>query len=174
MTQQYIAEVRIFGFNFAPIDWAQCNGQPMDISQNSALYAIIGTTYGGNGQTTFNLPNLQDRTAAGMGQGSGLMNWPLGGVFGEANHTLLIGEVPQHRHQATGAEVVFGLETAVPGSTSYPGRSRTGHPYSPAANSTLAPATIALAGGSLPHPNVQPVLVMNYCICLFGVFPPQS
>jgi|HubBroStandDraft_1064217.scaffolds.fasta_scaffold00266_26 microcystin-dependent protein len=174
MADQYIAEIRIFGFNFAPVSWAQCNGQPMDISQNSTLFNIIGTTYGGNGTTTFNLPNFQDRTAAGMGTGPGLRNWPLGGIFGEANHTLLAGEVPLHTHQATAGLAGTTVQVSSPTTTSYPGRPSNGFGYSTTANSTLAPATISLAGGSQPHNNIQPVLVMNYCIALFGVFPPQG
>ena len=112
MSNQYIAEIRIFGFNFAPLDWAQCNGQTVAVDQNSTLFQIIGSTFGGNGTTTFNLPNLQDLTAAGIGTGLGLRNWPLGATFGEANHTLLISEVPLHTHSATfggGVVVVVAL-----------------------------------------------------------------
>jgi microcystin-dependent protein len=175
MSSQYIAEIRVFGFNFAPIDWAQCNGQTIDISQNSTLFQIIGTTYGGNGQTTFNLPNLQDLTAAGMGTGLGLMNWPLGAMFGEANHTLITTEVPGHSHSATFASgVAFDAQKTTPSTTSYPGRAQANHAYSTAAGTTLAPATIASAGGSLPHNNIQPVQVLNYCIALFGIFPAHS
>ena len=175
MSNQYIAEVRVFGFNFAPIDWAQCNGQTLDISQNPTLFQIIGTTYGGNGQTTFQLPNLQDRTAVGMGTGAGRMNWPLGAVFGEANHTLLTAEVPGHTHSATfAAGVGFVDQKTTPSPTSFPGRAQANHAYSAAAGSTLAPATITAFGGSLPHNNIQPVLVLNYCIALFGIFPSQN
>jgi microcystin-dependent protein len=162
MSNQYIAEVRVFGFNFAPVDWAQCNGQTMDISQNTTLFTLIGTTYGGNGQTTFLLPNLQDLTAVGMGQGLGLRNWPLGATFGEANHTLLITEVPAHSHSVTvGAGVEFTQETR-------------GRAYAPSSNGTLNSGTIGPYGGSQPHANVQPTLALNYCIALYGVFPPQS
>jgi microcystin-dependent protein len=175
MSNQYVAEIRIFGFNFAPIDWAQCNGQTIAIDQNPTLFTIIGTTYGGNGTTTFALPNLQDRTAVGMGQGPGLMNWPLGASFGEANHTLLISEVPLHAHSATFGTAGAENETTTPSSISYPGRAQPpGRAYNTAASTMLAPATIGVAGGSLPHNNIQPVLVLNYCIALFGVFPPQN
>jgi microcystin-dependent protein len=175
MSDQYIAEIRIFGFNFAPADWAQCNGQIIDISQNTTLFQIIGTTYGGNGTTTFNLPNLQDHTAVGMGQGPGLRNWPLGATFGEANHTLLITEVPQHTHTATFAQGVANTDESInPGSTSYPGRAQKGREYSVSAPTTLAPITIGFAGGSQPHNNIQPVQVLNYCIALFGIYPSQS
>jgi microcystin-dependent protein len=174
MSNQYIAEIRAFGFNFAPIDWAQCNGQTIAIDQNATLFNIIGTTYGGNGTTTFNLPNLGDRTAVGMGQGPGLMNWPLGATFGEANHTLLINEVPLHGHSATFGIAGVENETTVPSSISYPGHAQGSRAYSTSATTTLAPTTIGPAGGSLPHNNIQPVQVLNYCIALFGVFPSQA
>jgi microcystin-dependent protein len=174
MSNQYIAEIRAFGFNFAPINWAQCNGQTIAIDQNVTLFQIIGTTYGGNGQTTFDLPNLQDQTAVGMGQGTGLRNWPIGAQFGEANHTLLSNEVPLHGHPATFGIAGVENETTVPSSISYPGHAQGSRAYSAAATTILAPATIGLAGGSLPHNNIQPVLVLNYCIALFGVFPSQA
>lgn len=174
MSNQYIAEVRAFGFNFAPIDWAQCNGQIIDISQNPTLYQIIGTTYGGNGQTTFALPNLQDLTPLAQGQGLGLMNWNLGETFGEANHTLLINEVPAHTHAASMAAAPAASKTTTPSSNSYPGEITRVNTYATAANSTLAAATIGRTGGSLPHPNIQPVQVLNYCIALYGVFPTQN
>jgi len=175
MSNQYIAEIRVFGFNFAPLDWAQCNGLTIAIDQNLTLFNIIGTTFGGNGTTTFNLPNLQDQTAAGMGQGPGLRDWPLGATFGEANHTLLISEVPLHAHSATfGAGVVFGDQKTTPSSTSYPARAQANRAYNTASSTTLAPATLPPFGGSQPHNNIQPVLVMNYCIALFGIFPPKS
>jgi microcystin-dependent protein len=175
MSQQYIAEIRAFGFNFAPVDWAQCNGQTMGIDQNPTLFNIIGTTYGGNGTTTFNLPNLQDRTPVGMGQGPGMMNWPLGLVYGEGAHTLLINEVPKHGHTANfAAGTAFTDELNSPTANCYPGRAQNGHAYLNAANSTLASAAVSLVGGSTPHNNVQPVLVLNFCIALYGVYPPQS
>lgn len=171
MSNQYIAEVRAFGFNFAPIDWAQCNGQIVDISQNPTLYQIIGTTYGGNGQTNFALPNLQDLTPLGQGQGLGLMNWSLGETFGEPNHTLLINEVPLHSHTASMALAPASSKTSAPGANSYPGEITRIAAYAKAANSILSQATIGNAGGSLPHPNLQPVQVLNYCIALYGVYP---
>jgi microcystin-dependent protein len=176
MSDAYIGEIRIFGFNFAPLDWAQCNGQTLGISQNTTLFQIIGTTYGGNGTSTFNLPNFQDLTAAGMGTGPGLRNWPLGGIFGETNHTLLVTEVPRHTHQATGAVVAIADLVPAPTATSYLGRTKgTAFAFSASPpNTTLAPTTISLTGGSQPHNNIQPVQVLNYCIALFGVFPPHA
>jgi microcystin-dependent protein len=174
MSDQYIGEIRMFGFNFAPSQWAKCQGQLLDISQNAALFSILGTTFGGNGQTNFGLPNLQDLTAVGMGQGLGLMDWGLGGVFGEPSHTLTINEAPQHTHTATAGEgVAFGVQTPAPTATSYLGREK-GGAYATTANTSLAAAVIGQTGNSLPHANIQPVLVMNYCIALTGVFPSRN
>jgi microcystin-dependent protein len=174
MSDQFIGEIRIFGFNFAPTQWAKCQGQLQSISQNAALFSILGTTFGGDGQSTFGLPKLQDLTAAGMGQGPGLLDWGLGGTFGEASHTLLINEVPQHTHTATAGEgVAFGNQTAAPTATSYLGREK-GGAYATTANTSLAGQVIGPTGNSLPHANIQPVLVMNYCIALFGVFPSRN
>lgn len=174
MSDQFIGEIRIFGFNFAASGWAKCQGQLQSISQNAALFSILGTTFGGNGQTTFALPNLQDMTVVGVGQAPGLLDWGLGGTFGEAAHTLLIGEVPQHTHTATAGDgVAFPAQAAAPTATSYLGREK-GGAYSASSNTTLAGAVIGQAGGSQPHANIQPVLVMNYCIALQGVFPSRN
>jgi microcystin-dependent protein len=173
MSQQYIAEIRVFGFNFAPLDWAFCSGDTVAISQNSTLYDVIGTTYGGNGTTTFVLPNLQNDIAVHQGQGVGLRNWPLGAMSGEANHILLISEVPSHTHQAmAGNDVAFASQKAAPTATSYLGREKGGS-YAATSNSTLAATAIGTAGGSQPHANQMPTLAMNYCIALFGIFPSQ-
>ena len=173
MSDQYVAEIRAFGFNFAPLDWALCNGQPMSIGQNQVLYSIIGATYGGDGVQTFNLPNLQDRTSVGMGQGQNLRNWPLGSVFGEANHTLVMNEVPAHTHNVTGgAGVAFAAELRTPDAATYFGR-WDGRSYSAASNTTLGAATVGTFGGSQPHENVQPSLALNFCIALFGIYPSQ-
>jgi microcystin-dependent protein len=175
MSDMYIAEVRIFGFNFAPIDWASCNGALLNINQNSTLFQIIGTTYGGNGQTTFGLPPLQDLTTVGMGQGPGLRNWPLGSTFGEVNHTLTIAEAPLHTHVATAATAPPASETKAPSANSYPGEIASRYSYSTnAPDSTLNAAAVGPAGGGQPHANIQPIQAMNYCIALFGVFPPHS
>lgn len=174
MSDQFIGEIRIFGFNFAASGWAKCQGQLQSISQNAALFSILGTTFGGNGTSTFALPNLQDMTVAGVGQGPGLLDWGLGGTFGEASHTLTIAEAPQHNHSATAGEgVQIPQQLATPTATSYLGREK-GGAYAATANTTLAGSVIGLTGGSTPHPNIQPVLVMNYCIALQGVFPSRN
>ncbi len=174
MSDQFIGEIRIFGFNFAASGWAKCQGQLQSISQNTALFSILGTTFGGNGTSTFALPNLQDMTVAGVGQGPGLLDWGLGGTFGEANHTLTINEVPQHTHTATAGDgVPIPQQLATPTATSYLGREK-GGAYAATSNTTLAGAVIGMSGGSQPHANIQPVLVMNYCIALQGVFPSRN
>ena len=173
MSNFYVAEVRVFGFTFAPVDWAKCNGTLIAISQNPTLFTVIGTTYGGDGVNTFALPNLQDQDVVGQGTGPGLRTWVLGATAGEAEHTLTINEVPGHTHQAVAGDgVAFASQTAAPSATSYFGRER-GGAYAATHNTTLAASVIGQAGGSLPHANNQPTLVMNYCIALFGIFPSQ-
>jgi microcystin-dependent protein len=174
MSEQYIAEIRAFGFNFAPIDWAQCNGQIIGIDQNTTLFNIIGTTYGGNGTSTFGLPNLQDRTPVGMGQQPGFSNWPLGALNGTPNVTLNINQVPLHGHTMTAGVVSTAEYITAPSANVYPGHTKSGQSYSLSSTSTMASAAVGVFGGSLPHDNVQPVLVLNFCIALYGVYPPQS
>jgi microcystin-dependent protein len=175
MSNQFLAEIRIFGFNFAPYTWAQCDGQSLPISQYAALYSIIGTNFGGNGQTTFNLPDMRDRTAVGAGQGLGLRSWQVGEMSGEATHTLQILEAPQHTHLATGGGgVAFANQTAAPTGSSYPGRGHLHPAYATSADTTLAAAAIGVTGGNQPHNNIQPVLVANYCIALQGIFPTRG
>ena len=173
MSNQYIGEIRAFGFNFAPLSWAFCNGQSIAIDQNAALFQILGTTYGGNGQTNFQLPDLQDLTTVSMGQGLGLRNWPLGQVFGEPAHTLIIGEVPQHGHTLTAGTVGPTEYVGTPTTASYPGKGKSGEAYSTAHNVIMGASAVGLYGGSLPHENIQPVQVLNFCIALYGVFPTQ-
>jgi len=174
MDNTFIAEIRPFGFNLAPLDWAFCAGQTISISQNNTLFAIIGTTYGGDGQSTFLLPNLQDRTTLGVGQGLGLRDWPIGATFGEANHTLLITEVPQHTHLATMAVAPESSLSPTPGTTSYPSGVNRIDNYATTANAVLNGAAIGTFGNSLPHNNVQPVQTLNFCISLYGIYPARS
>jgi microcystin-dependent protein len=174
MTNQFVGEIRVFGFNFAPVNWALCHGQLVAISQNTALFSILGTTYGGDGVSTFGLPNLQDRLATHVGQGPDLSNWVLGEIQGETSHTLTINEVPTHTHQAVGADgVAFAGQLAAPAANAYYGRER-GGAYANSANSTLHPSAIGFAGGSQPHSNTMPTLGMNYNIALFGIFPSRN
>ena len=175
MTEPFVAEIRIFGFNFAPKGWAVCNGQLMPISQNTALFSLLGTTYGGDGRSTFALPNLQGSAPMGWGQGPGLSDRVLGETGGSNAITLLDSEVVVHSHtlsaQAGAANQndptgkYFG--TVFGGGALY-------HAPGGAAPTTMAPQALAPSGGSLPHNNLQPYLTLNFCIALQGVFPPRT
>ncbi len=166
----FVAEIRIVGFNFAPSGWAQCNGQLLPISQNTALFSLLGTFYGGNGQSTFALPDLQGRAPVQPGQGPGLSIRDLGESSGVEFITLLSSEIPAHSHNI-GA-------TTLPGDVNLPtgnilARSSNVSAYN--ANNTplvqLSPLAITPTGSSLPHNNLQPYLTINFIIALQGVFP---
>ena len=174
MSSPFVAEIRIFGFNFAPTGWALCDGQLLPISQNTALFSLLGTTYGGDGKTTFALPDLQGCTAMHAGQGPGLSQRFLGETGGEEFVTLLQSEFPAHNHNV--------MARATPGTLTGPapdrslGRMQGGNAYL-AANTPLVTMNfqeLAVAGGSLPHNNMMPYLTLNYCIAMQGVFPPRT
>lgn len=173
MANPFVAEIRIFGFNFAPTGWALCNGQLMALSQNTALFSLLGTNYGGDGKTTFGLPNLQGMVPLGQGQGPGLSPYFVGQSGGEAAVTLLTNQLPSHSHAAQGASGI-GVEnpsgaawgSALKGAGSLYG--------APGTLAQMAGASLANAGGSQPHNNLPPYLVLNYCIALQGVFPARS
>lgn len=174
----YIAEIRMFAGNFAPRNWALCQGQILSIAQNTALFSLLGTTYGGNGQTTFALPDLRGRVPVGTGQGPGLSDVQLGEVAGEPNHTLITSEIPAHNHAAT-APAASASTTATPSASVAPGPVTLGAGVSKSFGTTdlainLGAPTIGLAGGSQPHNNMQPYLGMNYIICMFGIFPSRN
>jgi microcystin-dependent protein len=171
----FVAEIRIFPFNFPPKGWAFCNGQIMPISQNTALFALLGTTYGGDGKSTFALPNLQGASAMHPGQGQGLSLRDLGEMGGADSVTLLESEMPAHNHTAFAVGVVS--TTAAPSTQTALARSVNGSAYAAFAQGQglqqLAFQALPIAGGSLPHNNLQPYLTLNYCIALQGVFPPR-
>jgi len=174
-----IAEIRLFAGNFAPRNWAFCQGQLMSIAQNTALFSILGTTYGGNGQTTFALPDFRGRVAVGTGQGPGLPSITLGEVSGEPTHTLISTEMPAHVHQvraSTAGQATSANPTNnVLGIGKVPSSSETINMYSaPGATVNLDPSGMTAVGGSQPHNNMQPYLGMNYIICLFGIFPSRN
>jgi microcystin-dependent protein len=170
----FVAEIRIFPFNFAPRGWAFCDGQLLPISQNTALFSLLGTTYGGNGKSNFALPDLQGRAAMHPGQGQGLSLRDLGEVGGEETVTLLQSEMPLHTHglRATVEDGTQGtLANNVTLATSVAG---TLYQTNTSANLVaMSPAAISPAGGGLPHNNLQPYLTLNFCIALQGVFPPR-
>lgn len=174
MSDPFIGEIQLFGFNFAPRMWASCQGQLMPISQNTALYSLLGTQFGGDGRTTFALPDLQGKAACGQGQGPGLSNRQVGQAFGEATVTLTENTMPAHSHAA----VIYNqTDTAKKHDTpafgdalTLPGKAGpfTGND---AVDTGFANGTVGPAGNSQPHSNVQPYLALNFCIALTGIFP---
>jgi microcystin-dependent protein len=174
MSDPFVAEVRVFGFNFAPRGWAQCNGQLLPLSQNTALFSLLGTTYGGDGKTTFALPNMQGNAAMHPGQGQGLSERFLGETGGSQNVTLLQSEIPFHTHNMMAFTQVPGdLFGPTAASNAILARSNNGAVYNTNTSGAvqLAPQALAPAGGGLPHNNMQPYLTLNFCIALQGVFP---
>lgn len=171
MSQPFVAEIRMFSFNFAPRSWAFCNGQLLPIAQNQALFSLLGTTYGGNGTVNFALPNLQGRTPIEAGTGPGLPSVTLGQTGGEEAHTLTTQEMPAHQHTSAGS-------SNNPSQTSpnggYPATFTADNVYTTPANGAMNAGTVANTGGSQPHPNIQPYLVVNICIALAGIFPSRN
>jgi microcystin-dependent protein len=174
MTDQFVAEIRIFPFNFAPSGWALCNGQLLPISQNTALFSLLGTYYGGDGKSTFALPDLQGSAPVHQGQGPGLSEYFLGETGGVSTVTLLQTEMPVHNHSMNGATQDPALAKAVSPDASW-ALSQGGGIYqtTATANATLAMPSTTLIGGNLPHNNMQPYLTLNFCIALQGIFPPR-
>jgi microcystin-dependent protein len=173
MADPFVAEIRIFPFNFAPTGWAFCNGQIMPLSQNTALFSLLGTTYGGNGQSTFALPNLQGSAPMFWGQGPGLSLHDLGETGGADTVTLLQSEIPNHSH--TLRAVASLADSPTPDNAAF-SRVSGATPYLPTGAATVAMSPFALApsGGNLPHNNLQPYLTLSFCIALQGVFPPRT
>ena len=175
MADPFVAEIRIFPFNFAPKGWAFCDGQILPISQNTALFSLLGTTYGGDGKSTFALPDLQGSAALHPGQGPGLSLYDLGQVGGSEFVTLLVSEIPLHTHQMKAS-----VENATQGTLATNitlASSVQGSLYQSNVNANLvamAPQALAPAGSSLPHNNMMPYLTLNFCIALQGVFPPRT
>ena len=182
MTEPYIGQIQLFGFNFNPLGWAFCNGTTLPISQNTALFSLLGTTYGGNGQTTFQLPNFAGRAAAGRGNGPGLSPRVQGETFGANTVTLTSNQIPAHSH----GFVVYAQNdptkrsgTPASGNALSVSSNSTITSFRPAAganlNATFAPNMVQpFAGGGQPHANQQPYLGMNFCIALQGIFPSRN
>jgi microcystin-dependent protein len=191
MADYFLGEIRPFAFNFAPLGWQPCNGQLLAIAQNAALFSILGTQYGGNGTTTFALPNLQGAALVNQGQLPGGSTYSMGETDGAPQVTVLPNEIPAHTHSfsaATAGPVAteVGVETNAPGNglsylsnlvgKSAAGSNITGFAYETAAavNTVLAPAAISQAGGNQPHDNMPPYLTITYCIALTGIFPARN
>lgn len=171
-----IGEIRLFAGNFAPRNWALCQGQILSISQNTALFSILGTTYGGNGQTTFALPDLRGRVAVSQGQGPGLSPVDLGQVSGAENVTLTTSQLPAHNHSMQVNNNTTGMATTAQGNF-LNSKTESGESVAasgPSSAATLNPTTIGITGGSQPFSIMQPYLGLNYIICLFGIFPSRN
>jgi microcystin-dependent protein len=168
----YLGEIRIFAFNFAPKGWAMCNGQLLAISSNTALFSLIGTYYGGNGTSTFALPDLRSRVPIHQGQGQGLSPYNIGQVAGNETVTLNLQQMPQHNHTMN---VFNGPAGTNRSGNAYLADSSSGNIYTTsAANATLNPSAISFNGSSQPHNNIQPYLCMTFCIATQGIYPPRN
>ncbi len=174
MADPFVAEIRIFPFNFAPKGWAFCDGQLLPISQNTALFSLLGTMYGGNGVQNFALPDLQGSAPMGVGQGPGLTDRFQGEQGGTETVTLLESEIPSHSHSIVAA--VDAGDVSVPGPDVVLARSTGGTAYQaqPTPGEYLAPEALMPSGGSMPHNNMQPYLTLNFCIAMQGVYPPRG
>ncbi|MFC0184132.1 Microcystin-dependent protein [Pseudarcicella hirudinis] len=179
MGDQFLGEIRLFAGNFAPRGWALCQGQILAISTNTALFSILGTTYGGNGQTTFALPDLRGRVAISQGQGPGLTNYVLGEAAGVESVTLTLTQIPAHNHliqasslPATASSAQGNVLGTVNGTAG--GDPITVNSYGTTADGTMNPNALSLTGGSLPHENRMPYLALNYIIATTGIFPSRN
>jgi microcystin-dependent protein len=176
MSNPFLAEIRIFTGNFAPKGWALCDGQLLPISQNTALFSLLGTTYGGDGKSTFALPDLQGCAPMQAGQGPGLSLRDLGETAGEQTVTLLQTEMPSHSHTAQGST---GSNQTTPVNNAWASGAKLGggnlyFPSTPASNVQMNPFATSIAGGNLPHNNMPPFLGLTFIIALQGVFPARS
>lgn len=173
MSEPFLAEVRIVGFNFAPRGWAFCDGQILPINQNQSLYSLLGTTYGGDGRTSFALPDLRGRTPIHVGRSDGGQEHPLGQKSGEETHTLAVNEIPQHQHTFRATNDASTADT--PASSLVLGGQAGLNFYAPfASGSPMGAGSIANTGGSQAHDNMQPYLAVNFCIALQGLFPSRN
>lgn len=174
MADPFVAEIRIFPFNFAPKGWAFCDGQILPLSQNTALFSLLGTTYGGDGKSNFALPNMQNNAPMHPGQGPGLSLHDLGETGGSETVSLLESEIPSHRHALSAINDI--PDSLTPIADSSMSRSSGGNAYQTANTNMVNMAIQALspAGGDQPHNNMMPYLTLNFCIALQGVYPPRT
>lgn len=171
MAEAFVAEIRIFGFNFAPLGWAVCDGQILPIAQNTALFSLLGVSFGGDGRSTFGLLALQGRCAVGQGSGPGLANRVIGQSGGAASVTLGPAQVPQHAHTLRATASPTSASPA--GATLSASSTGTAQYRGSAANAPMAAQSVGFTGGGQPHENRQPYLPLLFCIALQGVFPPR-
>ena len=169
MADPFVGEIRPFGFNFAPTGWAQCNGQLVPISQNTALFSLLGTYYGGDGKSTFALPNLQGAAPMNQGQSGGTSDRIIGEASGTDSATLIESEMPAHAHSFNAAESTATARQP-PGQMFAVGEAISAY-HTGGPNTSMHPNMLGLTGGGAPHNNMQPFLVLNFCIALQGIFP---
>ena len=172
MSEPFLAEIRMVGFNFAPRGWAFCDGQILPINQNQSLYSLLGTTYGGDGRTSFALPDLRGRTPIHTGRSNGGADHQLGSKSGEETHTLSAGEMPQHDHTLNASSNNANVDTTeghLLGSNSF-----SGHYKDSGTLVALDARSVASVGGGQAHENMQPYLTINFCIALQGLFPSRN
>jgi microcystin-dependent protein len=175
MADPFVAEIRVFGFNFAPKGWAFCDGQILPISQNTALFSLLGTNFGGDGKSTFGLPDFQGSAAIGQGEGSGLSPYFVGEEGGVPNVTLNQSEIPMHTHTAQASNEPAELQAPNPERAL--ARSKPGFAYQSDSSKNLVQMNFqstTIVGSSLPHNNMPPFLTLNFCIALQGVYPPRE
>jgi len=174
MADPFVSEIRIFAFDFAPRGWARCQGQILPLSQNTALFALLGTTFGGNGITNFGLPDFQNRIPIGFGRGPGLSEYFMGQSGGQESVTLLTTDIPAHRHTARCNTSPAESESPSNAVWATDGASATTSYAAVAAPVNMASAALAPSGTGVPHENRMPTLGLNFCIALQGVFPPRQ
>lgn len=177
MAEAFIGEIRLVGFNFAPQGWALCDGQLLSISQNTALFSLLGTTYGGDGRTTFALPDLRGRVPVNQGQGPGLSPYNIGQSSGAETVTLITSQIPAHSHAVSANSTAGAVDSPIGNFTSAIADPNTGalfNAFSASANGTMNPGVVGITGGSQPHTNLQPLLCVNFIICLQGIYPSRN
>jgi microcystin-dependent protein len=176
--EPFLGQIMMVGFNFAPVGWALCNGQLLSIAQNTALFSLLGTTYGGDGRTTFALPNLQGRVPIHQGQSPGTSTYVMGQVAGTENQTLLVGNLPAHSHPANASSASGGNNSPIGGfwaEVNSGGRSPVASPaYAASATGQMAGTAIGLTGSNQPFSVIQPYLCVNFIIALVGIFPTRG
>lgn len=171
MADPFLGQIQCFGFNFAPRGWALCNGQLLQIAQNTALFSLLGTIYGGDGRTTFGLPDLQGRASMKYGTGPGLTNRRIGEKSGQEKVQLVVGDIPGHNHGATPGAANADGDVSSP-TNNFPANAQNG--YFSATNASMGSATSGNTGNNQPHENMQPFLVNSWCIALTGTYPQRS
>lgn len=174
MSEPFLGQICSFGFQFAPKGWAFCAGQIISIAQNSALFSLLGTTYGGNGVQTFGLPDLRGRVGINQGQGPGLSPYSLGQVAGSENNTLITANLPAHNHLVSCNGTDGNPNAAKSPVNNFPGYNDASPSYATTANGVMNPMMTSLTGSSIPVNNLQPYLCINFCIAMQGIFPSRN